>query len=34
VGYKAYNLGAVLDGDLDGVLNALAAAERAETITS
>ena len=34
VGYKAYNLGTVLDGELDGVLNALAAAERAETITS
>ena len=27
VGYKAYNLSAVLDGDLDGVLDALAAAE-------
>jgi peptide chain release factor 1 len=34
VGYKSHNLGAVLDGDLDGVLTALAAAERAETITS
>ena len=30
VGYKAYNLRAVLDGDLDGVLTALAAAERAD----
>jgi peptide chain release factor 1 len=30
VGYKAYNLAAVLDGDLDDVLGALAAAERAE----
>jgi peptide chain release factor 1 len=29
VGYKAYNLDAVLDGDLDGVLDALTAAERA-----
>jgi peptide chain release factor 1 len=34
VGYKSHNLGAVLDGDLDGVLTALAAAERADTITS
>ena len=32
VGYKAYNLAAVLDGDLDGVLDALTAAERAETV--
>ena len=29
VGYKAYNLDAVLEGDLDGVLDALAAADRA-----
>jgi peptide chain release factor 1 len=29
VGYKAYNLDAVLDGDLDGVLDALTVAERA-----
>ena len=28
VGYKAYNLDAVLDGDLDAVLDALSAAER------
>ena len=28
VGYKAYNLDAVLDGDLDGVLDALVAADR------
>ena len=32
VGYKAYNLSAVLDGDLDGVLGALSAAERAEAV--
>ncbi len=32
VGYKAYNLAAVLDGDLDDVLAALAAAERAESV--
>ncbi|MGQ0572942.1 MAG: peptide chain release factor 1 [Pseudonocardia sp.] len=32
VGYKAYNLAAVLDGDLDGVLDALVAAERAESV--
>ena len=32
VGYKAYNLSAVLDGDLDDVLAALAAAERAESV--
>jgi peptide chain release factor 1 len=34
VGYKAHNLATVLDGDLDGVLGALAAAERAETVGS
>ena len=27
VGYKAYNLDQVIDGDLDGVINALAAAD-------
>ena len=32
VGYKAYNLDAVLDGDLDAVLDALAAADRAERL--
>jgi peptide chain release factor 1 len=32
IGYKAYNLSAVLDGDLDDVLAALAAAERAEAV--
>ncbi|WP_219416142.1 peptide chain release factor 1 [Pseudonocardia nigra] len=32
VGYKAHNLSAVLDGDLDDVLGALAAAERAEAV--
>jgi peptide chain release factor 1 len=32
VGYKAYNLSAVLDGELDDVLAALAAAERAEAV--
>jgi peptide chain release factor 1 len=32
VGYKAYNLGAVLDGELDGVLDALTAADRAEQL--
>jgi len=32
VGFKAHNLSAVLDGDLDGVLGALAAAERAESV--
>jgi peptide chain release factor 1 len=32
VGYKAYNLSVVLDGDLDGVLSALVAAERARTV--
>jgi peptide chain release factor 1 len=34
VGYKSHNLSAVLDGDLDGVLSALAAAERAEAVGS
>lgn len=34
VGYKAYNLDAVLDGDLDGALDALEAADRAERLTS
>jgi peptide chain release factor 1 len=32
VGYKAHNLSTVLDGDLDDVLGALAAAERAEAV--
>ncbi|TKV61085.1 peptide chain release factor 1 [Nakamurella flava] len=32
VGYKAYNLDAVLDGELDAVLDALAAADRAERL--
>ncbi len=32
VGYKAYNLSAVLDGDLDAVLDALTAADRAEQL--
>jgi peptide chain release factor 1 len=32
VGYKAYNLGAVLDGELDGVLDALITADRAEQL--
>jgi peptide chain release factor 1 len=32
VGYKAHNLAAVLDGDLDDLLAALAAAERAESV--
>ena len=34
VGYKAYNLDAVLDGDLDAVLDALENADRAERIGS
>jgi peptide chain release factor 1 len=34
VGYKAHNLSAVLDGELDDVLAALQAAERAETVGS
>jgi peptide chain release factor 1 len=32
VGYKAHNLAAVLDGDLDDLLAALASAERAEAV--
>jgi len=32
VGYKAYNLNAVLDGELDGVIEALTAADRAEQL--
>jgi peptide chain release factor 1 len=32
VGYKAHNLAAVLDGDLQGVLDALQSAERAEAV--
>ena len=32
VNYKAYNLDQVLDGDLDGVLDALAAADRDERL--
>ena len=32
VGYKAYNLNAVLDGDLDAVVEALTAADRAEQL--
>jgi peptide chain release factor 1 len=32
IGYKAYNLSAVLDGDLGDLLAALAAAERAEAV--
>jgi len=32
VGYKAHNLDAVLDGDLDAVVDALAAADRAERL--
>ncbi|HEY8372391.1 MAG TPA: peptide chain release factor 1 [Pseudonocardiaceae bacterium] len=34
VNYKAYNLDQVLDGDLDGVLNALIAADRAERLAA
>ncbi|GAA0939577.1 peptide chain release factor 1 [Pseudonocardia zijingensis] len=34
VGYKAHNLSAVLDGDLDGVVEALQAADRAEAVGS
>jgi peptide chain release factor 1 len=33
VGYKAYNLSAVLDGELDGVVDALTAADRAEQLS-
>jgi peptide chain release factor 1 len=32
VGYKAYNLDQVIDGDLDAVIDALAEADRAEKI--
>ena len=32
VGYKAYNLSSVLDGELNGVIDALSAAERAEAV--
>jgi peptide chain release factor 1 len=34
VGYKAHNLSAVLDGDLDDVVGALTTAERAEAISA
>ncbi|OLR91260.1 peptide chain release factor 1 [Actinokineospora bangkokensis] len=34
VGYKAHNLESVLDGDLDGVLDALASADRAERLAA
>jgi peptide chain release factor 1 len=34
VGYKAYNLDAVLDGDLDAVLDALAQADRTERLAT
>jgi peptide chain release factor 1 len=34
VNYKAYNLDQVLDGDLDGVLDALAEADRAERLAA
>jgi peptide chain release factor 1 len=34
VNYKAYNLDQVLDGDLDGVLNALAEADREERLAA
>ncbi|GAA3036631.1 peptide chain release factor 1 [Actinokineospora globicatena] len=34
VGYKAHNLEAVLDGELDGVLDALAEADRAERLAN
>ncbi|MCP2260287.1 bacterial peptide chain release factor 1 (bRF-1) [Streptoalloteichus tenebrarius] len=34
VNYKAYNLDQVLDGDLDGVLDALVAADRAERLAA
>ena len=32
VGFKAYNLDQVIDGDLDAVINALIEADRAEKI--
>jgi peptide chain release factor 1 len=34
VNYKAYNLDQVLEGDLDGVLDALAEADRAERLAA
>jgi len=34
VGYKAYNLDQVIDGDLDGVISALVAADRAEKLAA
>jgi peptide chain release factor 1 len=34
VGYKAYNLDQVLDGDLGGVLDALVVADRAERLAA
>jgi peptide chain release factor 1 len=34
VGYKAYNLDVVLEGDLDGVLDALVSADRAERLAA
>jgi peptide chain release factor 1 len=34
VGYKAYNLDQVIDGDLDGVIDALAAADLAAKLDS
>jgi peptide chain release factor 1 len=34
VGYKAHNLSAVLDGDLQAVVDALQSAERAEAVGS
>ena len=34
VGYKAHNLGTVLDGDLDAVVTALQAADRADQLAS
>ena len=34
VNYKAYNLDQVLDGDLDGVLDALATADREERLAA
>ncbi len=34
VGFKAYNLSAVLDGELDAVLGALTAADRTEQLSS
>jgi peptide chain release factor 1 len=34
VGYKAHNLDAVLDGDLQAVVNALQSAERTEAVGS